>query len=533
MAKHWYVDLNAAGSNNGAGGDGTDSDLADAWQLMQTAILYSSYDSSQANYIWFKRYDDASQATETPTANWYPGDFAYTDRPIIFIGWPRNSISITSATWTNNSTTVDLILPATMTASTVIGRMVTAPDGFDYLITKVTDTNTIIIDRPYVGSTVTLTSGASTIKEDDEYSWRPQDGIDAGWDSDGHERPQMSFTGTSYRVGSNNDAFYGYSNFEVACGTASPTLYVITARAHYLNNLYATSTSNAKIMQLSSSTYAERLIVVGNNAGTSQYGIDCGNAHGIILKNSAIYNVYYGLVGGNSGQVDNVNVGVEGTVTQELSLSKGQSFSARDLKFGSGTVYYYQPWNLWEESQCSIENYGKVLGATRSYTTQGYFTSKDVVAGSGDPYKRTGGADSILEITNNKASDTVGYKQPIPPWTCVFIKHVFYTDTTSRNYRYYVQSPAALNAYGNNVVDSIWITCTYISSYDASNNTYTKSTVYSDESISARTGADDWSQYIEVTGIAPAVQSSVVIKIYCNYYHASNKVYVDPKVVTS
>ncbi len=34
-----------------------------------------------------------------------------------------------------------------------VGRWVTAPDGFNYLITYIVDSNTFELDRPYAGST--------------------------------------------------------------------------------------------------------------------------------------------------------------------------------------------------------------------------------------------------------------------------------------------------------------------------------------------------------------------------------------------
>ena len=49
----------------------------------------------------------------------------------------------------------------------------------------------------------------------------------------------------------------------------------------------------------------------------------------------------------------------------------------------------------------------------------------------------------------------------------------------------------------------------------------------------ARADADDWDEYIEVTGIAPAVASKVRLLLYTGFYHATDQWYVDPLVVVS
>ena len=72
----------------------------------------------------------------------------------------------------------------------------------------------------------------------------------------------------------------------------------------------------------------------------------------------------------------------------------------------------------------------------------------------------------------------------------------------------------------------------YVDGYDDTSE-YHITTVQSDEAVAVRSGTTDWSQYLEVTGIAPAVASKVRIRLKCRYQHATNKVFVDPKAVIS
>jgi hypothetical protein len=55
--------------------------------------------------------------------------------------------------------------------------------------------------------------------------------------------------------------------------------------------------------------------------------------------------------------------------------------------------------------------------------------------------------------------------------------------------------------------------------------------VVSDESITVRSGVDDWDQYLEVTGIQPAVAGWVTIRLMVQWSDADGYLYVDPLVV--
>jgi hypothetical protein len=169
----------------------------------------------------------------------------------------------------------------------------------------------------------------------------------------------------------------------------------------------------------------------------------------------------------------------------------------------------------------SIENYNKVLGANILFNNLGTVTKLDVVAGSGDPFKRPGGADSVAEVLYDRTESSKG---AVEFFLMPIFEHEFEATTDSKNYRYYVNAEEAVAA------TELWIEVEYVSGYDDTTE-YVMKKVVSVEAISQQADNEDWTQYMEVVGITPAVASKVRIKCYCSFYHATGKTYIDPKVV--
>jgi len=257
-------------------------------------------------------------------------------------------------------------------------------------------------------------------------------------------------------------------------------------------------------------------------------GITAGNCY-IRLEDIASYGHQLGLYGnGLFGDWNNVNLGVEvANSGEDLRVYYTGLVFAKDIKFG-GTVQEMDWFSrLGFSSHISIENYNKVLGAHRTFTPQGTITKLDVVAGAGDPVKRSDGADSVIEVQFNLSNANDEFMAPSDyQWTRPLFEHEFEATTDSKDYRYYVQAEGAVTA------DDLYIRVEYVSSNNGTSE-YTHTTVVSDEAINVRSGSTDWDNYIEVTGIAPSVASKVRIKCYCGYYHAANKIYIDPLVVIS
>ena len=151
----YFVD--AVNGNNG----NTGLDMDNAWQTLAYAMTNAVAQST----VWIRR-----NLNETAAALLAPANQGVQATPHRFIGWPRaEETGPTGASWTNGSTTVDLVTGLTMDREKHVGRMAVAPDGYEYIITQITDANTFIIDREYSGATVTTTAGAFTINEDPDY----------------------------------------------------------------------------------------------------------------------------------------------------------------------------------------------------------------------------------------------------------------------------------------------------------------------------------------------------------------------------
>ncbi|KKL44931.1 hypothetical protein LCGC14_2360730, partial [marine sediment metagenome] len=241
------------------------------------------------------------------------------------------------------------------------------------------------------------------------------------------------------------------------------------------------------------------------------------------LKNCALYN--YGnraiiTVGGGEG--NNVNIGIElPNGGQDLHLYTNR-YIGKDLNIGgkNGGIIISSFSSI---AYINIENNNNILKAHKMFYLNGEIIKKEVVLGSGDPYKRSNGADSIMEIS----CDSNVVDAPAPDeWKYLIFEHEFEMDTALRNYRYYVQCKAmSIISAGE-----LYLECEYIDQY-VDDNTYYNLKVRSDETVSERSGVDDWTQYIEIIGIQPAVASKVRIKCYLSKYDADGRIFIDPKVV--
>ena len=174
------------------------------------------------------------------------------------------------------------------------------------------------------------------------------------------------------------------------------------------------------------------------------------------------------------------------------------------------------------EQYISIENYGKVLGAHKTFDPQGEVTRVVAGSGGGVAEPRSGGAANLIEISYSSAN----YRNPGAGAVRAFFTHEFEATTDSKNYRYYVQCEGIVT------VAQLYIIAEVVNSYD-DDSEYTMTTQQSDEAFTARADANDWAEYMEVTGIQPAVASKVRIKCYCSFYHATQNIYIDPMVVIS
>ncbi len=390
---HWYAE---EGLTTGAD-DGTSP--ADAFRTVEQLVEYNGFILANRNRGWIRR-----GLTSIMTSIWAPSDDGGPSTPIQFIGWPRPSIPntvITQADWTNGSTTVDNIVGITCIRTQHQGRYTVGPDGCQYLITRVVDTNTVIIDREYAGTTVTGTSGLFQIEADEDYDDRPTEGTSAGWDSDAIDLPIIDANNGSYYAYFSNDQWYELRNVELRDSTSglgilrtnASTLNVMGCLFHQDQNNHCGYFTNATIV------YLNRCIFEGSGSGGAQTGIYAISSH-IIVDGVSIYGMgdnglrllNYSTVSGRG-----LTLGVEiANGDDEIYISRGSNLSLVDTKLRgeNGYVHY-----LGETPSgfVNIENYQKTLGINKTWFNGGEYTSTEI---SGEvPNKKL--SDIVLKITPN------------------------------------------------------------------------------------------------------------------------------------
>jgi hypothetical protein len=516
--------------------DSTTGNDADNGTTMDLAFATLDYAISNAGLVagdtlWIRRLHSEIPASDIS------GNLAGTgDNPITFAGWPRAAdATADGATWANGSTTVDLVTTLSMDREKHLGRYVTAPDGETYMITLITDANTFTIDREYTGASVTTTAGAFTIQADelwvddmgteygfDDSGWTIKE---SNWDGDADDLPLIDFNANARQVLLSSDEYLMWENIDFHDSFDTVGMFNSTlSKATVIRGcLFLTDQNTQCVRGDRSMITCIRCVIVGSGAGANQRGVQMTN--GLVrLVDCAVYNMGgAGAILSQNGTfviLENVNSGVEvANAGTDMFMQYGTLGWGRDVKLG-GTNGLFTISNAVYQV-FGIENYGKSLGSHQAFTHAGTLTKVDVVAGGGDPYKRPGGADSVLEVLHDLSSATDAVPNLSGKFAVPIFEHEFEASTDTKNYRYYVQAEGIVTA------SELWIECEYVSVYE-DDSEYIVTKVASDEAFTARADAADWAEYLEVTGITPAVASKVRIKCYCSYYHATNKIYIDP-----
>ncbi|MHC4648154.1 MAG: hypothetical protein ACYTBJ_22055 [Planctomycetota bacterium] len=508
--------------------DGTTMDLA--WATLEHAM--GSGGLAAGDTVWVRRVHD-----ETPTADIAVGYAGTSAAPIRVIGWPRaTDASITSATWTNGSKTVDLVVGLSMDREKHVARYIVAPDGTTYMIAVIDDANTFRLLNEYAGPTVTGASGACTIQEDTDYD-EAQAIDDSGWTitvatwtADADDLSKFGFDTGAYSINFNNDDHWEMKNlWFIDSADGNGIIYVA-----YICHIYFEGCiiENSKSNRTPVSSYLSSLVfrrcfldrTSGGNTGTLFVNGLFTSIRDCVFYSSDGYSLYCGayvtLV-----VLDNVWLDVVGdSVNDDLFVTYGGEIRSKNTLF-TGNISPIERNSAMPTWILNSENHNQVLGGHKVWNALGTITKTDVVAGSGDPYKRTNGADSVMEIKYDQAvgGHTLAKDQEynLDP-VQVVLTHEFEATVDRRRYRYYVQAEGAVLA------SELWMEVEYVSSYGDATTEYVVKRLTSDEAITQRVDASDWSQYIEVDNITPALASKVRVKVYCSYYHATNKIYIDP-----
>jgi hypothetical protein len=348
------------------------------------------------------------------------------------------------------------------------------------------------------------------------------------WDADPDDLAQIDFDVGAFYLAANTRDNWHWHNLDVKNGTnGNGIMYLGSIGATLIiQGCLFTKTHNSCLINLPSNNVLvmDRVVVTGSGAGASQFIYFYGCTY---LNDVAIYNLGDQVIVNNAGRHfwNSFNLGIEqANGSDDLYLIYGPNIKAKDFNVGNALASFTMGGPVTPlQWQTCIENFQRVLGAHKVSNSQGEITSKDVVSGSGDPYKRTGGADTVVEILYDRSGNLNAAVSPYPLALApvpVF-EHEFEATTDNRKYRYYVQAEGAVLA------SELWMEVEYVKSHDDTSE-YTITKLTSDQAISARVDASDWSQYLEVLNVNPALASKVRIKIYCSYYDATNKIYIDP-----
>ncbi|MCP4711104.1 MAG: hypothetical protein GY869_20990, partial [Planctomycetes bacterium] len=395
MADYW-VDT-ALGSGGDDGSSPTDAKRG-------TSAIKTGFevDHDAGVTCWFRRtsaYDEGVVGLNADISLTADGTLSSS---IKFASWPRASIpntTITEGDWTNGSTTVDNIVGITCARGAHQARWATAPDGFKYLITRVIDSNTIVIDRPYAGSTVTGTDGKFQIEADDLYADRPQAGIDASWDADAHNVPVIDFNDEAYQILVTSDYFLEIHCFDFIDSADTAGIMSIS-HSTLIGCLFKQNSSDTPALRLGGTNcLVKRFTSEGSGAGSAQRGILSFGTWNAVIEDGAIYNMGdcgMLLTGGSTLRMNNMNVGVE-IANGDVDISFGAMVIARDLKLGgtNGYVAVHGSGSSVSKMFAGVENYQKVLGAHKTWMQCGTF-EKVAVTGTNANKKLS---DDIIEIT--------------------------------------------------------------------------------------------------------------------------------------
>ena len=171
-------------------------------------------------------------------------------------------------------------------------------------------------------------------------------------------------------------------------------------------------------------------------------------------------------------------------------------------------------------SKLFSDHHAGVFNAHRIFQCMGNTTKVTAGEGTPTPDQRSGGCTENIELSNlqsNLSDDPNG----LWAWDIDAVK-IWATADAAKTYRFYIQSTFALTAA------ELVLRAEYL---DNAGDTG-MATIDSDETITARSGITDWSQYIEVS-VTPARTGWVFFNIKLYKYDSGGQVFIDPLVVIS
>jgi hypothetical protein len=273
-------------------------------------------------------------------------------------------------------------------------------------------------------------------------------------------------------------------------------------------------------------------IVGGNNNSiytgdfaSVAYGFN-GTAGPIVCKNNKIYNCnYFNVSAGNTVKMYDTVLGKD---------SKGNSRpNTNDFRFSQGHVITMINPNL----PTSMSLYGRdSVGFTGRYIIESYngvVGDDRIVDCFGDLYRITAGntgEPNQRHISNDQYLKCTTQSNCSPRSYLKILEVTAYcAANTEKAWRVYCQSDAAATIGSGNrsdLVSGISMELSYLNGVTVSSRTVVRSS----RTIAARSGVNDWSQYLECVA-KPAYAGSVYITVYLMTHIGSGKyLWVDPRI---
>lgn len=287
------------------------------------------------------------------------------------------------------------------------------------------------------------------------------------------------------------------------------------------------STMNCSILHSSTST-SQDIIVNGSDGRFGE--IRAADGTGTTFRCSGIH---YGS-GHTATTVSGCSIGIRyGSYCRVSNLSGNSTdIDETGIVYAAGGTIPATPSNgsLNQDGEVSMifsEHHNGVYGAQAIF--QSFGTATKVTAGDGTPIpdQRSGGSTSLIELSslqsNLPGDGGSGYADnKVIAWEPRKVR-VWATSGVSKTYRFYIQSTFAIASTAD-----FFLRATYHNSGTGVGTT----TIDSDETISARSGITDWTQYVEVA-VNPSRTGWVTFEIELRAYHATGAVYIDPLMVIS
>lgn len=517
MAEYFVDSANGNDVNSGV-------DTDNAWATIEHAMEAGAL--SAGDFVWARRNVQETPGSDIATS--YDGTVA---SPISIIGCPRNSHSIASSDWTNGSTSVT-IDDNDMDREKHQSRYVVAPDGETYLITRVSATNTIIIEREYAGSTVT--NQAATIPADEDYATFAA--IDdstwtikiATWTADADDVVTIDFNDGAFGIYSDLTAYNIWKNIEFKDSTDGDGIYRCrrSTQMLFFGCLFKQTTSNSLIVSVQNgSVDFVRCTFEGSGAGSNQTAIVQAYLYNgyIRLKDVAIYNMgNHGMEIADNCYMDNVNIGVEtANADDDIAAHLLGNIRGVDVKLGgtNGLILFTNyPSDLF--NHISFENYQRILEEHKSFYIGGEYARADVTGET--PNKKV--SDYVFKISPDRS-----FASANTTWAVPILVHELEMTAAAHTLKYWLYNDSGVTLNDTTAIDDIYLEAEYIKGYDDTSE-YNKVNLRSSEiDILDAADADDW-DYLQVT-LTPAVASKVRLTVYIKFYSAAGDIFIDPAVV--